>query len=159
MHYSSMKLITDITVTMYMLLRHLIPVTLFKTKIIVLIHVLNTAKKVFLTCFVFLKMSTSSSSTEEEQIISLVSMMAMNKDLGARNWRGRLRGSRPNISRGPCSWYRDYLNAQPIYYCSHFRRRFRIPISLFRKFERELPDVEPYLRQKHDSVGHPGAAP
>ena len=104
-------------------------------------------------------MTTSYSSTEEEHIISLVSIMAMNMNPSTRYWRGRFRGSRPDISRGPCSWFRNYLNAHHIYSCSHFRRRFRIPRSLFRKFERELPDVEPYLTQIHDAAGRSRAAP
>ena len=47
MNHSFTKLITNITVTMYILVKHLLPSTPFRIKIIVPTHVLNIAEKVF----------------------------------------------------------------------------------------------------------------
>jgi hypothetical protein len=51
---------------------------------------------------------------------------------------GRAVHSRRNVDRGPCSWFRDYLSPSPLYDATHFRRRFGIPLSLYRRIESDL---------------------
>jgi hypothetical protein len=67
-------------------------------------------------------------------------------------WTGRTVGSARNIRRGLCSWEGDYLTNTPIYKPAHFRRRFRIPLKLYRLLEKEIPVAEPDLEQKRDAL-------
>jgi hypothetical protein len=71
--------------------------------------------------------------------------------------RGRIKDSRPNISRSACPWYDDYLSRTPVYDSSRFRRRFRIPLRLYRKIEMELLERYPHIfEQKVDGLGRAG---
>lgn len=79
---------------------------------------------------------------------------------GARTpgWRGRQVGYAPSIRRGTCAWYESYLCPKPTYTSAQFRRRFRVPMGLYRVLETELPAVEPRLLQGTNCagrVGHP----
>ena len=102
-------------------------------------------------------MNDSSSSSSEDDSIFYAAATLVSEDCQlSRGWHGRVPGSRPNLNRGICSWYRDYLSPNPVYSPSHFRRRFRIPLSLFKRLERELPIVEPCLRLRTDAAGKHG---
>jgi len=104
-------------------------------------------------------MSFSSSSDDEEMLCEVALASAAAVSSPSPIWGGKKKGSRGNIDRGPCSWYNDYLHENPIYPHSTFRRRFRVPMKLFRLLERELPLVEPNLRRKTDCTGRCGAPP
>jgi hypothetical protein len=56
---------------------------------------------------------------------------------------GRKSGSMQNIDRGPCQWFADYLSENPTYDRCRFRRRFRIPLSLYRRLHEDLLRVFP----------------
>eukprot|EP00171_Calliarthron_tuberculosum_P001739 IDg1739t1 len=105
-------------------------------------------------------MSTSSSSADEDCALAAVISATEGRIISSDDvgWRGRSQGSRANISRGECSWWRDYLCPNSIYTAAQFRRRFRIPLKLFRKLEQDLPVEEPMLRQRVDALGRRGAA-
>eukprot|EP00180_Rhodochaete_pulchella_P004147 Plantae.Rhodophyta-Rhodochaete_pulchella.ctg76429.p1 GENE.Plantae.Rhodophyta-Rhodochaete_pulchella.ctg76429~~Plantae.Rhodophyta-Rhodochaete_pulchella.ctg76429.p1 ORF type:complete len:205 (-),score=18.87 Plantae.Rhodophyta-Rhodochaete_pulchella.ctg76429:69-629(-) len=68
---------------------------------------------------------------------------------------GRKPGSR-TTKRGPCRFYEDYLCSRPTYGPKHFRRRFRIPMLLYRRLEDDLTRREPRLLQQFDGLGRPG---
>ena len=53
----------------------------------------------------------------------------------------------------------DYLSPDPKYQAWHFRRRFRIPLKLFRRIYIDLSFFESELEQKHDATARPGPAP
>ena len=72
-------------------------------------------------------------------------------------WRGRQQGSMRNLNRRACSWYIDYLSPDPIHTAVPFRRRFRVPLSLYRRFETELSQIEPQMYQLRDATGKKGA--
>ena len=97
-------------------------------------------------------MSSSTSSSSDVGIICVAAAAAIETATPTSTWQGPLEGIRPNLHRGECSWYRDYLDSYPFYPASYFRRRFRIPLSLFRKFERELPTIAPLLQQRIDAA-------
>ena len=98
----------------------------------------------------------SSSSDDEEIVIELTKLVIQRYEFN-KKWFGRVPHSLGNIARGQCSWYRDYLCDDPIYSASQFRRRFRVPLSLFRRLERDLTNQEPKLRQQRDATGKLGA--
>jgi len=62
-----------------------------------------------------------------------------------RGWARRFVGSKRNIERGVCAWFDLYRSPSFTYTSAHFRARFRIPLRLYRAFERELPLVAPTL--------------
>ena len=97
-------------------------------------------------------MSNPTSSSSDDEIICVAAAAAIETTTPTSTWEGRLEGSRPNLHCGECSWYRDYLDSYPFYPTSYFRRRFRIPLSLFRKFERKLPPIEPILQQRIEAA-------
>ncbi len=97
-------------------------------------------------CLITLATFSESSSSDDDNVIIAVTNSIVNTHQPSRNWIGRVRGSRGNITRGACSWHRDYLCNDHIYPPSHFRRRFRVPLSLYRRLERDLMNVEPQLR-------------
>jgi hypothetical protein len=65
-------------------------------------------------------------------VMTAVSLDAILSDCAQESspGRGRSRGSRPNIQRGPCSWESEYLSINPTYPPWMFRRVFRIPLKL-----------------------------
>jgi len=73
----------------------------------------------------------------------------------ARGWGGRAPGSR-TLKRGDCMWFAQYLAPVPVYSSRHFRRRFRVPLTLYRVLEAELPAVELTLLQRTDCTGRQG---
>lgn len=54
-------------------------------------------------------MTSSDSSTDDDEIIVAVGLEVTQLTTKSDSWSGRKPGSRPNINRGMCSWYRDYL--------------------------------------------------
>ena len=72
-------------------------------------------------------------------------------------WNGGKKVKRPSIARGECTWYTDCLSEQPTCRPWHFRKRFRVPLKLFRRLLHDLPLVAPDLQQKFNAVGRPGA--
>ena len=102
----------------------------------------------------------SSSSFDEDAAVSAVlnaieSVCEESAEL--RPWGGGKFGRRPNLKRGECKWWDDYLSSQSIYPPSLFRRRFRVPLKLFRRLLHDLPAHEPTLKQLKDAVGRLGA--
>ena len=67
------------------------------------------------------EMSTSSSSSSDDELLYIATAVAMEEMKGEARWHGRLIGSRPNLLRGECCWYRDYLSPHPLYPSSYFR--------------------------------------
>ena len=110
-----------------------------------------------------LDLLTDEGEEEEEHAAMAVVVAALGsepaQDTLARNWRGRFAGSRPNLMRGECLRFNDYLSPNPTYHSGLFRRRFRIPMKLFRILEKELPMREPLLRTRADARGMPGHKP
>ena len=90
-------------------------------------------------------MSWTSSSSEDEAVVLSVAAYVVQDSSAGQEWIRWVSGSRRNIDRGLCSWYRDYLSPNPIYHLGIFRRRFRVPLCLFKRFLRELPSHEPRL--------------
>ena len=68
------------------------------------------------------------------------------------------KGSRAKIQRGICSWYHNYLSTNPVYSPTILRRRFRVPLQLYRMFERDLLAAEPMLQEMKDGTGKLGAS-
>ena len=102
-------------------------------------------------------MDTFSSSSEDgDYILTTITELISSDETLRQNRKHRMQ-RQPNISRGRCSWYHDYLSDNPVYSLDQFRQRFRISMQLYRRFERELPVVEPALLQKCDATGRPGA--
>ena len=99
----------------------------------------------------------SSSFSEDDDIIFTVISQVQNTVIQWQSNRDRAPGSRPNIERGVCPWYRDYLSQTTVYNFIHVKERFCVPLSLYWKFECELPNVEPKLLQLYDATGRPGA--
>jgi hypothetical protein len=65
--------------------------------------------------------------------------------------------SRRNVDRGPCPWFCNYLVPSPLYYAIHFGRRFRIPLSLYRRIECNLLcKFSENFKQKCDATGRHG---
>ena len=100
----------------------------------------------------------SSSSSDEELVLNAVVTSIAVEAHERQCYVGGKPGKRPNILRGPCSWWSDYLVPQPRYRPSQFRHRFRVPLKLFRRLEHDLPSLFPDLQQKTDAVGRNGAA-
>lgn len=103
--------------------------------------------------------SFSSSSSDEDVLHVVVSAVDAVTQSGqaSSGWSGSSSSRSRNIRRGECSWWRDYLCPVPLYPPWLFRRRFRVPLKLFRRLLHDLPSVEPELQQKVDAVGRRGA--
>ena len=105
---------------------------------------------------IFQGMKSSSSSSNDDTIVQSIVSVAVVAEPGQRKWSGKSLGCRSNIPRGSCGCYLYYLSENPVYPASHFRRRFGIPLSLYRKLEHDLPLIEPNLTQKVDAAGKLG---
>lgn len=105
-------------------------------------------------------MADEMSDSEVETAVVVSCMAAAEAVVRAANdgsgWMGRVPGSARNIDRGVSLWFLKYLSPSPMYNRSHFRALFRVPMRLYRAFERELPLVEPLLLQKEDCTGRAG---
>ncbi|KAK1859732.1 hypothetical protein I4F81_002326 [Pyropia yezoensis] len=105
-------------------------------------------------------MADEMSDSEVETAVVVSSMAAAEAVVRAANdgsgWMGRVPGSARNIDRGVSLWFLKYLSPSPMYNRSHFRALFRVPMRLYRAFERELPLVEPLLLQQEDCTGRAG---
>lgn len=75
----------------------------------------------------------------------------------ARCFVGRIAGSR-NIERGTSTWEEDYLGVNPKYSRHQFRRRFRVPMSLFLRIHDDLlsafPDRFGQRMSASGKIGH-----
>lgn len=103
---------------------------------------------------------SSSSSDEENEILAVVSAVSA-ASLSQRTpatWSGSKTGRRNNVDWGKCSWWKNYLDLDPVYPACQFRKPFRIPLKLFRKLHHDLVGVEPMLQQKVDAVRRVGAS-
>ena len=103
----------------------------------------------------------SSSSDEEIHpvvIASSIGAVAMSSEFDD-GYKGRKRGCRGNMHHAKYSWHRDDLSRSPIYGSWEFRARFRIPLMLIRRFEIELPEIEPDFPQRRDALRREGARP
>lgn len=100
------------------------------------------------------------SDSEEETAAEVCCLAAADAVVRAADdgsgWAGRVPGSARNIDRGVSLWFMKYLSPSPMYSRSHFRALFRVPMCLYREFERELPLVEPLLLQQVDCTGRAG---
>lgn len=72
-------------------------------------------------------------------------------------WCGSSWTRRGNISRFECSLMRDYLFERLICFPWNFRRRFRIPLKLFRRLFQDLPNVDTNFQQELGASGRIGA--
>jgi hypothetical protein len=90
--------------------------------------------------------------------MTAASLYAIQSDCAKESspWRGRSRGSRPNIQRRPCSWESDYLSINPAYPPWMFRLVFRIPLKLYYLLKKEVPEEEPRILKLRDSLGRLG---
>lgn len=107
-------------------------------------------------------MASSSSSDEDDLIVLAAIDSASKRSLASSStssWTGRIKDSRGNVNRGECVRWQDYLSPAPTYSPSQFRRRFRLPLKLFRRLERDLPIFETALQQKTDAIGRKGPQP
>ncbi|KAK1869281.1 hypothetical protein I4F81_011759 [Pyropia yezoensis] len=105
-------------------------------------------------------MADEMSDSEVETAVVVSCMAAAEAVVRAANdgsgWMGRVPGSARNIDRGVSLWFLKYLSPSPMYNRSHFRALFRVPMRLYRAFERELPLVEPLLLHQEDCTGRAG---
>ncbi len=56
-------------------------------------------------------------------------------------------------------FYEDYLDPESIYSDKHFRRRYRMPVSMFLQLVAKITAHDSYFKQKKDATGKPGIHP
>jgi hypothetical protein len=103
--------------------------------------------------------STMSSSSLNNLAASVVAVHETDLAFSEPTHGGSAPGKASNIARGSCTWKADYLVVRPTYSAAGFRRRFRIPLPLYRKLEAELVSAYPQLRRKVDALARPGLEP
>jgi hypothetical protein len=96
----------------------------------------------FLAVQAFLGAISSAMTSEDALWITALAAAAGSQPAAAWStevlYRGRALNSRRIFDRSPCSWFRDYHSPSPLYNATHFRRRFRIPLSLYCRIESDL---------------------
>lgn len=89
------------------------------------------------------------------QLCTAVAHISRQNQNGDTKNTGRQFGSR-NITRGPCSWYSDYLVPNPVYPAKAFRRTFRIPLKLYWRLHSAVLDFDDTFSQRRDAFGRAG---